>query len=161
FRYWAKCAWNDRDLALLLAQAKRRGDDEIPVFEVVVDGNPEKRRHQNRTKRVTDHYRSVIELARRTAPPVFAKLTEDGPLISFVVPVYNTPPKYLDDLVASFRDQPMATAELILCDDGSTSAPTVSWLAKHQVVLDLRIILNKANRGPALATNSGIEVARG
>ena len=86
---------------------------------------------------------------------------QDAPFISFVVPVYNTPEIYLDDLLASFRDQPAGSAELIVSDDGSTSAQTLSWLARWEDANDIRVIRSKENRGIAVATNSGIEVARG
>src|SRR5262249_28341253 len=104
FRYCAKCAWSDSDLARLLTEAKLRGDGDVSVYDVVIDGKAEKRTRRNWPKNVADHYMSVVQLAKRTAPPVDASLLHEGPLISFVVPVYNTPPNYLDDLVSSYRD---------------------------------------------------------
>jgi GT2 family glycosyltransferase len=109
---------------------------------------------------VAQHYAAVVALARRTAPPVDPDLIKGGPLISFVVPVYDTPEAYLDDLLSSFRDQPAGSAELILCDDGSASPRTRAWLDRHQGHSDIQI-LRERNRGIALATNSGVEIARG
>ena len=86
---------------------------------------------------------------------------KDGPFISFVVPVYNSRAMYLDELLASFREQPAGAAELILCDDGSTALPTLAWLDRHRNDIDVRILRNKDNRGIAFATNAGIEAARG
>src|SRR3984885_11910012 len=42
FRYWAKCAWTDADLASLLQQAKQDAQGVTSIFDVVVDGNPER-----------------------------------------------------------------------------------------------------------------------
>src|SRR5262249_23637942 len=81
--------------------------------------------------------------------------------ISFVVPVYNTSEVYLNDLFASFHEQPAGSAELVLCDDGSTSVETLSWLTRHEYARDVRVVRNGENRGIASATNLGIEAARG
>ena len=132
FRYSAGFAWNEVEKAELLAQARRDGGGQASVYDVVIDGAPEKREKRKSAKSVAQHYAAVVALARRTAPPVDPGLTKDGPLISFVVPVYDTPEAYLDDLWSSFRDQPAGSAELILCDDGSTSPRTLAWLDRHR-----------------------------
>jgi O-antigen biosynthesis protein len=160
FRYWAGFAWTEDEKTALLARAQRDNDGQASVYDIVIDGAPEKREKRKSAKSVAQHYAEVIALARRTVPPVDPDLTKDGPLISFVVPVYDTPEAYLDDLLSSFRDQPAGSAELILCDDGSTSPRTLAWLDRHQGHPDIRI-LRERNRGIALATNSGIEIARG
>jgi glycosyltransferase involved in cell wall biosynthesis len=81
--------------------------------------------------------------------------------LSFIVPVYNTPQGYLDDLLDSFCKQPCGAAELILCDDGSTSAPTIAWLSSHEHARNVRIVHHEKNGGIAVASNSGIAAARG
>ena len=63
--------------------------------------------------------------------------------------------------LTSFRKQPTGAAELILCDDGSTSADTISWLSKQERSGTIRILRNKKNCGIAAATNLGIAEARG
>jgi GT2 family glycosyltransferase len=161
FRYWIKFAWNKADLAKLLAEAKQDAESTASIYDVVIDGTPEKRKRRNSAIHVAEHFDSVIRLARHTAPPIEISITKDAPFISFIVPVYNTPEIYLNDLLASFHQQPEGSAELILSDDGSTSARTLSWLNAHTHVLGVRIIRNEENRGIAATTNSGIEVARG
>ena len=166
FRYWAKWAWSEEELANLLVQAKVKIDHEnlaspVIVYDVVVDGKPEKRRRRDSTKNVAEHFAAVVALAKRTAPPIDQSLTKDGPFISFVVPVFNTPEHYLNELLASFRDQPAGAAELVLCDDGSTSRATLSWLDRHKSALGMRVIRNNKNCGIAAATNAGLEAARG
>jgi len=161
FRYWAKCAWNEKDLAILLAKAKRDAEGTASIFDISIEGVRKRRTRRNPTKHIADHFASVVRLAQRTGPPIDASMTKDGPFISFVTPIYNTPENYLDDLLASFHDQPLGSAELILCDDGSTSPQTLSWLTRHEHARDVRIVRHEQNRGIAPATNSGIEGARG
>ena len=62
---------------------------------------------------------------------------------------------------SSFHKQPSGAAELILCDDGSTSADTIFWLSKQENTRAIRIVRNKTNSGIASATNLGIAEARG
>ncbi len=83
-----------------------------------------------------------------------------APFVSLVVPVFNTPPRYLDDLVASVRAQKPGAWELILSDDGSTAPETRAWLDGQASAPDLRILRNAQNRGIAAATNAGVETAQ-
>ncbi len=82
------------------------------------------------------------------------------PEISFLVPVYDAEPAWLDALLASFERQEPG-AELILADDGSTRADTAHWLARHDAAPGLRILRARENRGIAHATNRALAVARG
>jgi GT2 family glycosyltransferase len=161
FRYWAGCAWSEIELAQLLAQAQKRAERSAPICAVVIDGTSAKRTKQKPVKRIDYHFASVIQLAERTAPPIAPNPMGQPPFISFIVPVYNTSERYLNDLLASFRRQPIGSAELILCDDGSTSPQTLWWLSAQKQAPGVRIVRNKENRGIALNTNSGIAVARG
>lgn len=90
---------------------------------------------------------------------------ENGPVISLVTPVYDTPVWYLDDLLASFRREAALCPgmfELIFADDGSTAPDTLCWLAKlAPEQSDVRLVLAAANRGTAAAINRGATVARG
>lgn len=81
--------------------------------------------------------------------------------LSIVVPVYNAPPRYLEDLVKSFRIQRVIGAELILSDDASPSEETRRWLAAQPRQNDIRIVFNPQNGGIAQATNAGLADARG
>jgi len=161
FYYWTKCAWTEKDRAAALAEAKQRAGGSAPVCDIVLDGVPEKRMPRRQGKLVAAHFATVVRLAERTAPSVDTSLTRDGPFISFVVPVHDTPVAYLNDVLASFRAQPAGTAELVLSDDGSVLASTQSWLAKQDGAHDVRVVRNKKNGGIAAATNAGIAAARG
>jgi GT2 family glycosyltransferase len=84
-----------------------------------------------------------------------------GTWLSVVVPVYNAPPRYLDDLVESFEAQGEEGTELILSDDGSTSPETQQWYDARHTKDNIRFVLNEHNGGIAAATNAGLSHARG
>ncbi len=84
-----------------------------------------------------------------------------GTWLSVVVPVYNAPPRYLDDLVKSFEEQGETGTELILSDDGSTSPETRQWYQSRQSKDNIRFVLNERNGGIAAATNAGLSQAQG
>ncbi|MGY5779210.1 glycosyltransferase family 2 protein [Rhizobium sp. LEGMi135b] len=100
-------------------------------------------------------YRLASELE---TVPVSATM---GTWISVVVPVYDAPPHYLDDLVRSFEAQGEKGAELILSDDGSTSPETRQWYENRQSRGNVRFVLNERNGGIAAATNAGLSHAQG
>jgi O-antigen biosynthesis protein len=158
-RYWAKFAWKDTESKLLEETSNvAKG---ISAYDIVLDGSREKRARQKPAKHVAAHFDSVVRLAQLTLPPIDAETSRDLPFISFVVPVYNSVVSHLDDLLRSFRAQPPGAVELILCDDGSTSPQTLSWLSQQKNVPFVRMVRKEANSGIAAATNSGIALARG
>jgi hypothetical protein len=91
-----------------------------------------------------------------------ARRLEYRPLISVLVPVYNTAPTYLKLCVESVLDQVYPEWELIMCDDGSTQADTRAAL-KRLTSLDprIRVHLSEANQGISTATNTALADARG
>ncbi len=87
---------------------------------------------------------------------------EHRPLISILVPVYDTAPEYLRLAVDSVLAQAYPEWELILCDDGSTNAET--RVALEEIApLDARIRVHYlgVNSGIAAATNAALAMARG
>ena len=109
------------------------------------------------------HFRHVHDLAAAASPHAhpIARYSSSKPMISFVVPVFNTKPKYLSDLLASFERQPPQLCELVLSDDGSTSPHTRKWLDRHAAAKGVTILRNRENQGIATATNCGIAHAAG
>jgi GT2 family glycosyltransferase len=123
--------------------------------------------HKTRSRRrgapqIDDHFRHVVSLAAALPLPVPRRgVAPDQPFVSFVAPVYNTRPAYLDDLLASVRAQRDVPAELVLSDDGSADSETRAWLAANACVPGLTVVVGDRNRGIAEATNAGLAVARG
>lgn len=106
------------------------------------------------------YIQGVYEIAE-ASPRQFSRNPNGLPWISIVVPVYNAPLRYLDDLLHSFKNQRDEDAELIFSDDASTSGETCAWLQSLQNEQGVRVIWNTDNRGIAATTNAGIAAARG
>lgn len=84
---------------------------------------------------------------------------ESGPLLSVVVPVYQTE-KYLRGCVESILNSEYQNIQVILIDDGSTD--TSPQICDEYVGKDTRIIVrHKKNEGVSSAKNLGIEIAEG
>ncbi|MBB6483406.1 glycosyltransferase family 2 protein [Rhizobium lusitanum] len=114
------------------------------------------KRAANLTIRYADaNYRLAADLA-----PLPVSATA-GTWLSVVVPVYNAPVRYLDDLIRSFNMQAEQGTELILSDDGSTSTETRQWYKSQPAADNIRLVLNERNGGIAAATNSGLSQASG
>jgi glycosyltransferase involved in cell wall biosynthesis len=84
------------------------------------------------------------------------------PLISVVVPTYDTDPRHLREAIASVRRQTYPDWELVLVDDGSGRAETRRAITRA-VSRDPRITARMLDRnaGISAATNAGLELCRG
>ncbi|MBR4785241.1 MAG: glycosyltransferase [Fibrobacter sp.] len=81
------------------------------------------------------------------------------PVVSVIIPVYNTEP-YLSDCLLSVLGQSFGDFEVIAVDDGSTDAS--ASILKEFADKDSRIrIVSQENQGLSEARNAGIDVARG
>src|SRR5690606_18531829 len=86
-------------------------------------------------------------------------MTNSNPLISIVVPVYNSE-KYLPECIESILNQNYANIELIIVNDGSTDNSLS--IAEKFSENDSRIkILSQRNSGVSAARNLGISIAQG
>lgn len=103
-------------------------------------------------------YQDIDEKTRRSS----AEITNEGPKISVVVPVYNVSIEYLQPCIESVINQTYSNWELILCDDASTRIDTLSYL-KSLEGLDPRIqvIYNTVNQNISATTNNAIKQATG
>lgn len=82
-----------------------------------------------------------------------------SPIISVIVPVYNTA-VYLKQCVDSVLAQDFHDWELLLIDDGSADGS--AEICKSYAERDNRIkVISQENAGPSVARNNGIGVARG
>ena len=83
----------------------------------------------------------------------------DKPLISIIIPAYNTA-RFLDKCMLSVCAQTYKNIEIILINDGSTDeTPALcdAWAAK-----DTRVkAIHQTNKGVSEACNTGLKVARG
>ncbi len=99
-------------------------------------------------------------------------LAESGCLLRFsiVVPLFNTPEKYLREMIESVIDQTYGNWELVLCDAspadggaGAAGASAVGRIVSEYAKADPRIkyIRLEKNGGISENTNPGIEKATG
>lgn len=80
----------------------------------------------------------------------------EKPLISVIIPVYNTE-KYLADAIESIFAQTYRPIELFVVDDGSTDGSE----AVARKYISRLTLLSQANAGSSVARNSGLQVAHG
>ena len=84
------------------------------------------------------------------------------PLISVLIPTYNTPPELLLKTIASIQQQWYPNWELCICDDASTNKDTLAVL-KRESADDPRINIHFSthNRNISGATNIALSMAKG
>lgn len=83
----------------------------------------------------------------------------DHPMISVIVPVYNTK-EYLPRCIASLQAQTYSPLEILLVDDGSTDGS--GEICDEYAQTDDRIrVLHKENGGSSTARNLGLDNAKG
>jgi O-antigen biosynthesis protein len=85
-----------------------------------------------------------------------------APLVSIIVPVYDTPPTLLEKMIDSVRRQAYGHWELCLVDDASPQ-PHVRPLLEQAAARDprIRVTFRASNGNISAATNTGIALARG
>ncbi|RLK02453.1 glycosyltransferase [Tenacibaculum discolor] len=80
--------------------------------------------------------------------------------LSIIIPVYNTPVKFLKECLDSLKFIPsFITSEIIIVNDGSKDEETLTYLSsldklKYQII-------SQQNKGLSSARNEGIKVAKG
>lgn len=86
----------------------------------------------------------------------------DQPVVSVVVPVYNTDERWLRRCIESVRSQAYPKWELCIADDASTQ-PHVARILAEYAALDPRIryVVRERNGHIAEASNSALGLARG
>ena len=83
-------------------------------------------------------------------------------LISVVIPVYNTDPKMLGDLLDSLENQSYLNFEAVLYDGASTREETAAVLkTRGEKEPRFRVIRGEENRGISGNTNEALKQARG
>ena len=106
----------------------------------------------------------VMPADRFAAPELLVKQAgnqPDGPKISIVVPLYNTPQNFLEELLDSVQNQTYRNWELCMVDAGQDEK--VAQIVKGRARTDDRIRYRKldSNEGIAGNTNQGFALATG
>jgi glycosyltransferase involved in cell wall biosynthesis len=84
------------------------------------------------------------------------------PLISIVMPVYNTPEKWLAKAIASIGAQTYSNWELCIADDASTAPHIRPFLEKHAAEDSrVKVVFRPKNGHISAASNSALEISTG
>jgi len=99
---------------------------------------------------------------RRGRAERFFRQPRGRPVFSIVMPTYNSDPHFLASAIESVLGQTFSSWELLVIDDGSTSA-NVKDLLKSSITQDSRVSVQflPSNQGIARATQVGIDRAAG
>ena len=82
------------------------------------------------------------------------------PLISVIIPTYNTPLKFLNEAVKSVQTQFYQNWEIIIYDDASSNESTISFLKKIKDP-KIKVFFSKKNRHISKNTNLAIQKSNG
>ena len=105
-------------------------------------------------------HRADIPLRRELKEQRAANL--QGPKISVVVPVYNTPLRFFNQMVASVQRQTYQNWQLVLVDASDGDHPEPGALARRRAAKDPRILYKKVeNQRIAGNTTAGFALATG
>ena len=87
-------------------------------------------------------------------------MNSENPLVSVIIPVYNTE-EYLEECLDSLCNQTLQDIEIICINDASNDS--TSQILKDYAEKDDRIILieNQFNQGQSISRNKGLEIAHG
>lgn len=148
-----------REIARLkahLASSLGRGEERRMPAAIV------RRRDQDPYARWCWHNRLTPRLRDVLQRDAGELVRQGGPLVSIVVPAYNTPEKYLRELLESVRGQLYPRWELCVADDASPE-PHVRRILAEAAAADPRIkpVFRPTNGHIAQATNSALEIATG
>jgi GT2 family glycosyltransferase/SAM-dependent methyltransferase len=83
------------------------------------------------------------------------------PKVSFIIPVYNTPPRWLEKAIESVRGQWYTNWEISIADDGSTHSGTRQLLHRFKGDSRIKITRLENNAGISVASNAAIAKAEG
>ena len=167
---------NNRTTSLLGLQIyKRRVDTSkrvsilgVPVYRERIEGDFIKKRvlcfkFKTAIKRKIEDEASALSsrpsLMDKKLDILYAASFYQGPLVSIIIPVYNTAP-YLRECLDSLLAQSLPAGEIICVDDGSTDGSLEileEYAAKHSVMR----ILRGEHLGAGAARNKGLAIAQG
>lgn len=86
------------------------------------------------------------------------------PLLSVILPFYNTKPAWADEAIRCLQNQPI-DLEIIIVNDSSTDKKSRQWLRhvqrNHRTFKTPVRVINVPHAGPAAARNIGVAAAKG
>jgi hypothetical protein len=112
-----------------------------------------------RYKRWRDRFGGTDEVLTLLAREV--QSLEHQPLISIIMPVFNTDPLVLEEAIDSVRSQIYSNWQLCVVDDGSTSPATRHVLEQLSPTGAITVLRLGGQSGISAATNAGLDVATG
>lgn len=83
----------------------------------------------------------------------------ENPLVSVIMPVYNTPECFLREAISSVLKQSYLNFELLIIDDGSIKP--VNDIIRDFSDTRIRLLCNDSNQGLSYTLNRGLEEAKG
>nr|WP_277608500.1 glycosyltransferase family 2 protein [Microbulbifer elongatus] len=114
---------------------------------------------RNKQERMYRDWISEVESSLAHGAPA---VCEDGPLISVLLPVYNTDPKLLRECVDSVLNQSYRKWELCIADDRSTNPEVVQSLRYFASCDDrIKVLFRQENGHICAASNSALEMVVG
>ena len=109
-----------------------------------------------------DDWRHRADLPLRRTLKAQRAANLQGPCVSVVVPVFNTPLRFFDQMVKSVRRQTYGNWQLVLVDASDDAHGEVSRRAQQYAAKDSRIVYRKIeNKGIAANTTAGFAAATG
>lgn len=105
-------------------------------------------------------HRADIPLRRELRAQRRARFAK-APLVSVAAPLYNTPPRFLRQLLRSMRRQTYANWELILADASDADGGAVRRIVQHMRDPRVRYLRLAENGGIARNTNAALAAAQG
>ena len=142
-------------LMVALGQAARRGF----AFETVRSSDKQVRQAENFAEWIATYdYAAPVEASVRARLEQLSK----RPKISVVMPVYNTPPKILEEAIESIHGQIYENWELCIADDKSPGDWVRSILERwKEKDARIKVVYRETNGHIAEATNSAFELVTG
>ncbi|MDR6423182.1 GT2 family glycosyltransferase [Paraburkholderia phenoliruptrix] len=108
-----------------------------------------------------ERYDTFGDAEHEKAKAIMATFTRQ-PLISVVVPTYNSDPVFLEAMIQSVQDQVYPNWELCIADDASTQPQTAQILRKYMSLDDrIKVVFREVNGHISEASNSALSIATG
>jgi len=139
---------------LVVLEAEMQSGKTVELFRRLLWQKP----WQDRT--TVPDYKTWSRESEKINPP--AMPPKNGPLISVLMPVYNTPEKWLRAVIESVRRQTYTNWELCIADDASPEPHVKTILAEYaKVDPRIRVVYREKNGHICASSNSALEICQG